>query len=87
MLKGGGGSKFWGIFFCGSLKFSHTERGVQKVSTLKRWGRNNFYRLDGGGGGGGQKVSDPRFSHFGAPLPVIKDQSLRLQLDRHQHLI
>ena len=29
------------------------------------------------GGGGGQKVSDPRFSRFVAPLPVINDRSLK----------
>ena len=28
-------------------------------------------------GGGAQTVSDPRFSHFVAPLPIINDQSLR----------
>ena len=52
-------------------------------------GRKRFKKKGGGGvqkvlpcleGGGGraQKVSDPRFSHFVAPLQVINDQSLKV---------
>ena len=33
------------------------------------------FTLSRGGGGGVKKVSDLRFSHFVAPLPVINDQS------------
>ena len=50
--------------------------------------QTNFRSLKRGGGGtkfypvlkrgGPQKVSDPQFSHFVAPLPVINDQSLIL---------
>ena len=36
-------------------------------------GREKFYPVLRGGA---QKVLDPRFSHFVAPLPVINDQSL-----------
>ena len=49
------------------MKSFHSKGGCEK-----------FYNVlnDGGGGEGAQKVSDPRFSHFVAPLPVINDQSL-----------
>ena len=49
-------------------------------SNLKR-GRNKFYPVLGGGGGGeAQKVSDPQFSHFVAPVSLIDDQSLGVLL-------
>ena len=50
-------------------------------------GRKRFKKKGGGckkfypvlrGGGRAQKVSDPRFSHFVAPLQVINDQSLKV---------
>ena len=70
LRKGGGGRK----------GFSHVEGGHKKI--LKR----GFHSSKGGrekcypvlkGGGGPQKLSNPRFSHFVAPLHVSNDQSLR----------
>ena len=47
-------------------------------------GTKSFHSLKGGGArnvlpvlrGGHKKLSDPQFSHFVAPLPIINDQSL-----------
>ena len=49
-------------------------------SNLKRGGKRFYPVLAGGGGGGAQKVSDPQFSHFVAPVYVINDQSLGVLL-------
>ena len=83
MLKGGGRTCFGEVFprrpeVLAILKGG----GVQKVSTLRKWAlEKKLPCLEEGGGGEGrvQKVSDPRFSHFVAPLPVINDQSLSEQ--------
>ena len=53
MLKRGH-KTFWGSFNTGALSFSHTERWMQKVSTLKKkrgggGGENLFPVLKGGG--------------------------------------
>ena len=56
---------------------------------MKGGGANSFYPLKGGRGRktfypilrGAQKVSDPRFSHVVAPLPVINDQSIKWNLN------
>ena len=50
------------------MKSSHSLKGVSK----------KFYSVLRGA----QKVSDPQFSHFVAPLPVINDHSLT-SLDHH----
>ena len=73
MPKGGGGTKFWGSF--------HTE----VLAILKR-GAKGFHTLEGRGAqnvlpcleGGTQKVSDPRFSHFVAPPPLLVMTSFKL---------
>ena len=46
------------------------------LSNLKRGGTKSFTLS----WGGTQKVSDPQFSHFVAPLPIINDQSLGVLL-------
>ena len=60
--------------------------GAQNVSTLQKRGGRGAQKvypvLWGGGGGGAQTNSDPQFSHFVAPLPVINYQSLRLRSTR-----
>ena len=78
MLKGRH-KKFWGSFYAVAYSFSHIEvwgeGGRKKFPFFKRGGgraRTVLPCLEGGGGG----VSDPRFSHFVAPRPVINDQSL-----------
>ena len=56
-----------------------------EVLAIMKGGRKKFPPFKRGGGrekfypvlrGGEQNVSDPRFSHFVAPRPVINDQSL-----------
>ena len=57
--------------------------GDKKFPLFKRGGgREKFYTVLSvcvGGGGGACTVSNPRFSHFIDPLPVINDQSLKGQ--------
>ena len=48
--------------------------GTKSCHSLKGGAQNVLPCLEGGP----QKVLDPRFSHFVAPLPVINDQSLIL---------
>ena len=69
MLKGGHNT-FWGSFNTGALSFSHTERWMQKVSTLKKkrgGGRGRKYLpcLEGRG----QTVSDLPLSYLETLLP------------------
>ena len=52
--------------------------GAKSFHPLKGGGHNKLYPVLKGGGG--QKVSDLRFSHFVASLPVINDQSLGVLL-------
>ena len=47
------------------------EGGHKRFPTFKKGERKKFYTVLRG-----QKVSDPRFSHFVAPLPIINAQSL-----------
>ena len=68
------------------MKFYPYEKGGgEGVLAILKWGgggRKTFPLFKRGHffypvlRGGGQKVSDPRFTHFVVPLPVINDQSL-----------
>ena len=71
-------------------KFYPYKKGeAEKVLAMLKGGTQSFEvvltALKGGGrkmcypvlNGGGAKSSDPRFSYFVAPLPVINDQSLK----------
>ena len=72
MLKGGH-KKFWGSFNTGAWSFSHSDGGAKSSNPIRGGGVQQVLPcLEGGA----QKVSDPIFSHFVAPLPVINDQSL-----------
>ena len=53
--------------------------GCEKFPLFKRGGAKSFTLSLGGA----QKVSDPRFSHFVAPLLVINDESLISVEDLH----
>ena len=73
----GGQVKFYPFEKEGGKSFNHTHwgEGRQMFPPFKRGGgHNKFYPVFTGGGG--QKVSDLRFSHFVAPLPIINDQFL-----------
>ena len=81
MLKGGP-QKFCGSFY--AVACSLKLEAILKGGGLKKF---PLFKREGGGTrkvvpcleeGGAQNVSDLRFSHFVAPLPVINDQSLTL---------
>ena len=80
MLKGDGGgtSSLW-VVLTWEFEVQATLKvggGAQTVS-IGGGGMNKNPCLECiGGGGGAQTVSDPRFSNFVAPLPVINDHSL-----------
>ena len=61
---------------------------LEVLTILEGWGTKGFHPLKGGGEGGvkvlpylegrgAQICSNPRFSHFVAPFPIINDQTLR----------
>ena len=75
--EGGGHKKFRGSFNTGAWSISHNDGGG---------GTKSFQPFKGGAQKvlpclevGAQKVLDPRFSHFVAPLPIINDQSLSIK--------
>ena len=56
--------------------YPYEKRVAEKVLIMLKGGeRFKFYPVLRGWGRA--NVLDPQFSHFGAPLPVINDQSLK----------
>ena len=60
----------------GGSKCFHPKNGADE--------RERFYPVLRGGGGWAKTILDPWFSHFVAPLHVIKDQSL---IEIHPNLV